>query len=335
MVVEHKKLAVGIGATGIALLASFGMLGVAPFRHPAPLPSRTPAVTPSAFSIATRPIEFVFGGDVMLGRTVGYLARQRSDYAYPFRDIATVFVQSDANSVNLESPLFEGCAVSSGTSMRFCAQPQFAQVLADTGIKTVSFANNHAMDSGVQGVKDTNGLLGKSGVTVVNDASSSVAIVAGKRVGFISFNITWGGVPDARIAKMIADTKAKTDFVVANFHWGQEYRATPDADQTRIGHLAIDAGADVVIGTHPHVLEPVEQYRGKYIFYSLGNLVFDQFWSEPTRLGALVRLQWYPETGMTTYDAVPLYIASDGAPHILDRDATTTFEIMRSLRATL
>lgn len=335
MYLEHKKLALGIGLGGIALLASFDMLGTSPFRAKPVTSTPTPAVTPSAFSIATRPIDFVFGGDVMLGRTVGYLAQKRSDYSYPFRDIATEFASSDANSVNLESPIFAGCIPSASASMRFCAQPSFAQTMAGVGIKVVSFANNHMMDDGVQGVRDTNGLLSGAGVNVVNDASSTIETVAGRRVGFVSFNMTWNNVSDAQVEKLIADTKSKSDFVIVNFHWGQEYQTAPDTDQVRIGHLAIDAGADVVIGTHPHVLEPVEQYKGKYIFYSLGNLVFDQFWSEATREGALVRLHWYPDSGAIMYDIVPLYIAGDGAPHILDRDATTTARIMQALKPTL
>ena len=331
MELRHKNIALGIGATGIVLLASFGVMGTAPFHRNGAVPTTTFAVTPSAFSIAARPIEFVFGGDVMLGRTVGYVAEKRTDYSYPFRDIATMFSSADANSVNLESPLLNGCIASPRASMRFCAQPQFAQAVAESGIRTVSFANNHMMDDGIQGARDTNALFAAAGVTVVNHASSTMELAAGKRVEFVSFNMTWGNVSDTQIRQLVAGAKVKADFVVANFHWGQEYEMLPDAEQKRIAHLAVDAGADVVIGHHPHVLEPVEQYRGKYIFYSLGNLVFDQFWSEPTRQGALVRLHWYPDTGAITYDIVPLYIGNDGAPRILDRDATMTQSIMRSL----
>ncbi len=332
MNIGRRKLAWSIGLSGIAVLGAFGLLGVAPFsRQGTGAPTVTPAVTPSAFSITTRSIQFVFGGDVMLGRMVGYLANRRGDYSYPFQDVAPFFRAADAGSVNLESPLLETCAVSSASSMRFCAEPEFAQALAQAGIATVSFANNHMLDQGAQGVRDTNALLSGAGIRVVNHASSTIEDVRGKKIGFVSFNLTWGNVGDEEIRTTIQDLRNRSDFTVVNFHWGEEYRATPTEEQKRIGRLAVDAGADVVVGHHPHVLEPIEQYKGKYIFYSLGNLVFDQSWSQATMQSALVKLSWSPDTDALSYELVPFVIDKDGRARILDQDATTTQEILRSL----
>jgi poly-gamma-glutamate synthesis protein (capsule biosynthesis protein) len=98
------------------------------------------------------------------------------------------------------------------------------------------------------------------------------------------------------------------DLVIVNFHWGEEYTDEPNEYQKQIAHLAIDSGADIVIGHHPHHIQPIEEYKGKLIFYSLANLFFDQLWSEKTRYSMLARVSWDTNAGALAYTTSTTYM---------------------------
>ena len=241
-----------------------------------------------------RETRLVFGGDVILGRGVADAARRKNDLSSPMRDIADLFSRADIAFVNLESPFWDKKPY--GTSeLIFRAEPPAIAALKLAGIDVVSTANNHARDCYDQGVGFTLAWLKENGIAVAGsgenaDAAHSGAVLErnGRRFGFLGYTFDQSNGNhfdiDPRIAMLdavqmrqdVAMMKRRADVVIVSMHAGAEYWTRPHPIQTAFAHAAIEAGAKVVVGHHPHVVQPVERYRDGVIFYSLGNLVFDQ-----------------------------------------------------------
>ena len=224
---------------------------------------------------------------------------------------------------------------SSGTI--FSANPAYIQAVKDAGIDWVSLANNHIGDQGRDGVVQTMANLDKAGIQhggagkTFDQANTATLIdVGGVTVGILGmdqiaprYNATADGAGSARITNanlkrdIRAARKAGADVVIVFPHWGIEYRADPVASQERLAHQAIDAGADMVIGNHPHWPEGMEVYKGKPIWYALGNLVFDQTWSDHTMEGITLELTF---DGRTLVQARirPHVILGKAQPNFLD-----------------
>lgn len=232
-----------------------------------------------------------FGGDVLLA--AHYEEGVGEDIHRAFRDFE-LFHTDDLSMVNLEVPV-----TTRGTRQRkpftFRMKPQFLDAITSAGIDVVNIANNHIFDYGKQGLFDTITCLDSAKLSHVgagrnHDEAHRPAIktIKGRRIGILGY---YGGgeAPAARgkssgVAerelslvtrdiRLLKETEL-VDYVVVNFHWGTEKAKTPDAEQRAFAHDAIDAGADAIIGHHPHVLQGVEVYKNKVIVYSLGNLVF-------------------------------------------------------------
>ena len=267
----------------------------------------------------------LFGGDVMLSRYVGAVARQRKDPAWPLRELASTLAAADIAFVNLESPFSDrGRVVESG--MVFKAGPDMVAALRVAGIDIVSTANNHARDCGDHGVEFTLEWLHRNGIANVGtglneDAAHAGAVLTrnGARFGFLAYTYDQanGNYRDAdpRIAVMdlsrmqadVVGMRERADVVIVSMHAGIEYRSKPNAQQIEFAHAAIDAGARLVIGHHPHVVEPVEAYRGGVIFYSLGNLVFDQSQRVETQHGLLAEVT-FRQRKLEGYRLLPVQI---------------------------
>jgi poly-gamma-glutamate capsule biosynthesis protein CapA/YwtB (metallophosphatase superfamily) len=277
--------------------AALPVLGALPIQWPhaaaPPAPKRT---------------RLVFGGDAMLSRHVGRLARAQNDPAWPWRDIAEIFQSADIGFVNLESPFSDhGALVEAG--MVFKAEPPMIEGLKLAGIDVVSTANNHARDQGGHGVEYTLDWLARNGIAVAGSGRSSGEAHAGTviernglRFGFLAYTYDQSNGnhadSDERVAVMdiarmrldVADMAQRADAVIVSMHAGIEYSPSPNSQQTEFARAAIDAGARVVVGHHPHVTQSWERYRNGVIFYSLGNLVFDQFQRVETQRGALAEV---------------------------------------------
>ena len=250
----------------------------------------------------------LFGGDVMLSRYVGQVARDQHDPAYPMRDLAPVLAAADLAFVNLESPFSDrGRLTEAG--MVFKAEPEMIDALEVAGIDIVSTANNHARDCGGYGVGYTLDWLSRHGIAVVGTAPTAQAAHAGKvlirngiRFGFLAYTYDQSNGNhsdiDDRVATMdtaamrsdVESLKRRADIVIVSMHAGFEYSPVPNAQQKAFAHAAIDAGARIVVGHHPHVTQPWEMYRSGVIFYSLGNLVFDQVQRVETQHGQLAEV---------------------------------------------
>jgi poly-gamma-glutamate synthesis protein (capsule biosynthesis protein) len=267
----------------------------------------------------------LFGGDVMLSRHVGRLARQRQDPAWPFRQLAPYLRGADIAFVNLESPFSDrGAPVEKG--MIFKAEPAMIEGLVLAGIDVVSTANNHARDQGSYGVDYTVRWLGQHGIGAVGTGTEVVLERHGVRFGFLAYtydqsNGNHADVDDritmvdiGRITEQVAALRFKADVVILSMHAGDEYRKQPNPQQMEFARAAIESGATVVAGHHPHVTQPVERYRDGVVFYSLGNLVFDQFQRAETQQGLLAEVVFRGKK-LESYRTIPVRLRNT-APEI-------------------
>jgi len=240
-------------------------------------------------------------GDVIPARGVNYFATTRHDFLWPFRPTAGYTKNADITYVNLETPLFAGCPVDPNSGFTFCGDARFVNGLTLMGAKVVNLANNHLSNYGAQGINLTTQLLEKNGMLTSGLGPVAVIDVRGIKFGFIGFNGVGRAIDREGLKEGIARAHQLADIVVVQFHWGKEYERQPLADPhvptpddpVAIGHQAIDWGADIVIGNHPHWYQGVEVYHGKLITYAHGNFVFDQMWSEETREGVIGTYTFY------------------------------------------
>ncbi len=259
----------------------------------------------------------VFGGDVMLGRSVNTRMIKYRDFSWPFRKIANLLSTADLTIVNLESPFNSDCQPTD-TGMFFCADPRSVDGLILAGIDIVNLANNHISNQGKEGFDFTLSLLNQNKITPIGLGKLVIKDVRKTKVAFLGFNDTPPYFTEVamswpiNISGQIAYAKSQANIVVASFHWGNEYRQRT-SHQVELARLAIDSGADVVIGHHPHWVQEVEIYKEKPIYYSLGNLVFDQMWSEETRKGLLVKLVFSGNT-LVNQEQTPIKIFDYGQP---------------------
>ncbi len=213
-----------------------------------------------------------------------------------------LFSNSEIVFGNLESPLVKDEELVHNSS--FAGSEKFANSLKDLGFDLVSIANNHILEQGEEGFINTQKALHEAKVNyagVFNDGKSNIVILEknGLRFGFAAFNAIKDIVNPDLHADLTFENAAKTidemntlhlDYKMLSFHWGNEYINIPSFEQNRFAHSIIDYGADVIMGHHPHVIQPVERYKDGIIIYSMGNFVFDNPFSKQFKLGMLVEL---------------------------------------------
>ncbi len=258
-----------------------------------PSPSATPDATPTSITIA-------FTGDVMLDRDVEG-AMVTSGAGYPFEAAKPLFEGADLAVVNLEGT-FTDAGNPLAKQYVFATAPELAAGLLELPVWAVSLSNNHATDYGVTGLRNSLGALDAQDLRYfgagLSEGDARAALVTdparGPRVGFLGYSDIGetvfasgaeGGVSRASVAAITADIAAlraarRTDFIVVTLHMGTEYTRVVTARQQELARAAIEAGAALVVGHHPHVLQQIEEYRASdgrrgLILYSLGNFVFD------------------------------------------------------------
>jgi len=198
-----------------------------------------------------------------------------SDFTFFFRNVRHIFQEDDLTIVNLEGTLTNETH-HRGAAFNFRAPPEFAMSLSLAGIDAVSLANNHSKDFLEAGYNDTIASLEAVGVQSFGNARNTIVEVNGINVGLFGF-LTWNDTREHRngVTSAIEDLKARgADLIIAYFHWGRETYYRPIACQQNLGHFTIDAGAHLVLGAHPHVIQGIEEYNGRNIVYSLANFSF-------------------------------------------------------------
>jgi poly-gamma-glutamate synthesis protein (capsule biosynthesis protein) len=262
-------------------------------------------------------------GDLMLGnRTEPFL--KEFGPAYPFAEVAPFLKKADVVVGNLESPISTRGKAVENKKFTLRAGPIAAEALNKAGIRVVTLANNHSMDFGPLALQDTLAILGENGILPtgagmdLDDARSPAMVkVKGKTLAFLSYSLTFpleffasakrpGTAPGYMefVKADIEKVRPAADIVVVSFHWGAELMTTAKDYQIELGHQAIDWGADLVLGHHPHVLQELEVYRGRLIAYSLGNFVFG---SESNRTNfSMILLLTFRGKGLVRVEAIPL-----------------------------
>lgn len=237
-------------------------------------------------------------GDIMLDRYVRTVLKTKG-VEYPFAAIKPVLVDHDVVLGNLEGPFTKNASVATDTRLIFTFDPNIAPTLTDVGFTDLSLANNHTLNFGQTGLDQTRQVLRSAGLNYFGDPSNRhgfgfIREVAGRKVAFIGYNALSKGV--ATILSDIQEARGLADVVVVVPHWGNEYQLKFNNRQQSEAHQLIDAGADLILGAHPHVVQPFEIYKDKFIAYSLGNFLFDQYFSSDTLEGLMLRLTFSPES---------------------------------------
>lgn len=277
---------------------------------------------------------FIFG-DMMLDRGVRY---RMGEYGqeYPFAQIKELLSGHDIVVGNLEGPFTDFKSKTVGIKnapLEFTFDPTVIPVLKNLGFTLFSLANNHTANFGAEGLKQTRTYLSENDIRYFGDPFnaeelSKIVEVHGLKIGFIGFHEFVYQKLDSVLAE-IAKTKARADVVFVFPHWGVEYNKKMTGNQRELAHAFIDAGADVVVGAHPHVIEPIEIYKDKVIFYSLGNFVFDQDFSYDTTHGLALELTYTKKK--SKYRLIPVSVIKSEVAIVPDDDRIAVLESLAEL----
>ncbi|PKN96855.1 MAG: hypothetical protein CVU43_18540 [Chloroflexi bacterium HGW-Chloroflexi-5] len=243
------------------------------------------------------------GGDVMLARQGAAIFEAKGVAINPWQELQKQGVLRETNSevpdyffANLESPLGENSAAL--TDMNLCSDPGQMRVLVEGGVDLVSLANNHRDDCGENGTASTKTFLDEVNVqSVIMGEEATYLNIPGGRLAVIAAEDITGSLDVENLLTTIKDADQQAQVVVVSMHWGNEYQAGADERQQALAQQIADAGADVIWGHHPHVLQKMEWLqsadgRKVLVIYSLGNLLADQWMLEDAKQSALVRLSF-------------------------------------------
>ena len=197
------------------------------------------------------------------------------DFNYFFENVKSIFEADDLTIVNFEGTLTDS-TIREDKQFAFKADKSYAEILTDGFVEAANLANNHSKDYGEKSYTDTIDALDEAGITNFGYDRVAIKKVKGVKVGLVGTYVLADGlgVKDS-MEKNIQDLKDEgAKVIIASFHWGEEKAEYPNDVQVELAHSAIDAGADLVLGHHPHVLQGIDQYKGKNIVYSLGNFCF-------------------------------------------------------------
>ena len=248
-------------------------------------------------ALLDEPVEILlsFTGDCILGTDENfYYDTSFNAYyenygsAYFFQNVKDVFEKDDLTIINMEGTLTD-LTTRKDKQFAFKGNPEYVKVLTNGSVEAANMANNHTYDYGEESFKDTVNILEKNKIRTFGDDETVIIPVKGVNVGI--FGIYELDDHEERVPQVKSDIaklkKDGADIIVAVFHWGNELERVPDDNQVMLAHLAIDEGADVVVGHHPHVLQGIDTYKGKTIAYSLGNFCFGGNY-HPTEMDTMI-----------------------------------------------
>jgi len=267
-------------------------------------------------------------GDISFSRGVESMIKKNQDYNYPLLQVKDYLQTGNLVFGNLETPITSGRHILDN-EMIFRSDPETAQTIKNAGISIVSLANNHTPNFDQAGLLDTFKYLDEAGIKYVGAgqnldlANQPVYLEANNlKFAFLAYNdndvipsnyeagTNRAGTAFMHIDKMtetIKQIRPNVDFIIVSMHSGDEYQPTPNDSQIKFAHSAIDTGADLILGHHPHVVQTLEKYKNKYIVYSLGNFIFDQAWSQETKESLAVKI-YFGQTEIEKIEFLPLII---------------------------
>lgn len=283
----------------------------------------------------TKKITIALAGDVMFDRRVK-AATQANGALWPFAKTAS-YLKADLTIINLESSLSSKGKPTSGKDVVFQGTPLGGQALKAVGVDIVSLANNHALDYGPASLRQTREILKRKNIAFTGAGANkdeayqpAIVKVGDMKVGLLSFSdvIPFNSFPTeksagiaparnpSKVAVKIKALAKKVHLVLVAFHWGVEYQDYPTAKQKELAIAAVDAGADLVIGTHPHVTQGVALYKGRLILYSLGNFVFDHY-KPNTGESFIFRVEMNSKGEFNFARILPVLISDSGQPSVV------------------
>lgn len=264
-------------------------------------------------------------GDIMPTERALPLIKKHG-YDYPYRAMTGLLKSGDVVIGNMEAPLTRTGERFENKKFTFKAPPETAAALKAAGFTHLSLANNHLMDYGVEGLLSTLNALDEAALSYAGAGkdlaaarSASYYEVKGKKIAFLSYSKTYpfefyatkktaGTAPGyvKYVKRDVARARRNSDIVIVAFHWGAEKRETPKDYQRELAHIAIDSGADIILGHHPHVLQGIEYYKGSVIFYSLGNFAFASYSKSATE--SIVARITMDNHGIIKVEALPINV---------------------------
>ncbi|HLB51477.1 hypothetical protein A3F07_02620 [candidate division WWE3 bacterium RIFCSPHIGHO2_12_FULL_38_15] len=262
-------------------------------------------------------------GDVIPSRSVNHISVNKNNFKWAFENVAPLLKSADITFINMEAPLIKNCPLTD-EGFIFCGDERHLEGLTFAGVDVVNYANNHMGNYGTEGIDNTKKLLDSAGILSVGLSTGPVyKTVKGVTFAFLAYNSL--GVPEPllsyadkdKMKREISAADKAADVVVVGMQWGEEYTTRITSLQKELAHLAVDSGADLVIGNHPHWIQPMEIYENGVILYAHGNLIFDQMWSTETRQGIIVGFIFKGKK-LEDLAFTPVLIEGYGQPIILD-----------------
>lgn len=303
-----------------------------------PTPTTKPSKTPQPSATPSRRVVLMAVGDIMLGRTIGDLILAEGVSA-PFIDTAETLQSADITVGNLECPISARGEAEEKT-YTFRAPPLAAESLAFAGFDLVNLANNHSLDYGTIALQDTLSHLAQNQILSVGAGMNNTEAYApvflevdGLKLAFLGFvdvhptdydyrtweaslekpGVAWAH--EDRVREGVIAAKNQADVVIVLVHNGYELIQRVSSQQQKIAQIAIESGASLVIGSHPHILGRIERYQDGLIAYSMGNFVFDNFLFPPNYSAILV-VELSPQ-GVEAYELIDVVVSLNGVPQIM------------------
>jgi len=269
-------------------------------------------------------IRILFGGDMMFDRYIRTQSEKMGKREV-LLGVSKEILSADAVVANLEGPMTSNPSKSAGSSVGearnflFTFDPEWANVLFDMNIRIVNIGNNHILNFGEAGLIETRKFLRAAKVKFFGDPLDEslrayVAEIKGKKIGFVNYNQFYLDAENRTLSD-IARLRPLVDVLFVYTHWGAEY-VPATSEEKRLARLFIDRGADAIIGSHPHVVQEREVYHEKTIYYSLGNLVFDQYFRPEVRQGLLVEATITSNNTLSFRD-ISITLSSDGRTKVV------------------
>lgn len=300
---------IGLAAAALALFhATF-----------APISSYTAVLATSSLlhTASSTEATILFGGDMMFDRSVR-VAMYAHGGDFIFSCIDDTLREPDLVVANLEGPITDNNSISVNSKVgdshnyTFTFEPSVAALLAAHHIDVVNLGNNHILNFGTRGFDSTKHSLPEAGVAYFGQAAGQSWVyrttISGVTIEFVNYN-EFGGDATTTLDQ-IASAKRDGYLPVVYTHWGIEYKTTSSANSHELAHRFVYAGAAIVVGSHPHVVQEHELYRGKYIYYSLGNFIFDQYWNDEVRHGLMLEVAFTP-AGVGSIREIPIELEFD------------------------
>ena len=277
---------------------------------------------PHAEEIAIPALSLLFVGDIMLGRVVETLMN-RNGLLYPFQGIQELLLEPNITIGNFEGVVTPVHEHAKPMTFAFSIKDSFLEHLSTVGFDILSLANNHSNDYGpsarayMRSRCDVYKINCIGVPTGLDETSTFVQKIDGRRVGFIFIHTLYGEPDENKLRELTFKLSAESDVQIAYVHWGEEYELSHNRNQEAFAETLIDSGLDAVIGHHPHVVQDIALYKGKPIFYSLGNFIFDQYFSDAVT--QMIALSMNIGVDTITYDIVPLTSKTTRSqPHLME-----------------